>query len=866
MDSYLQYPLQNGFIHNWLSAGPHAQPVAELERFTQGGSPLKMQIAQYFYATDSGLSAPPRELDKFTLNSADGSTTELTWRAIACDDDHFVYASGFYHTCHYLRTWAFACIDSPVAQGVTFTLTTNGPADLWLNDQHVHRQEHFSHQIPHRVAFAGHLQAGRNMLLVRFEGVAIRECPNVMALHLAQTTADAPLQVVLPTAMPALARRNALAELFATAWLDRDVFARDEVLEVHWPQPLKDNIALRLQSHAGRIYSEQHTQGRVLEHTRLGRGYQFPEGPYRIVLMPHPDDYYIRNLRVERTFDMYIVGNRTYATEPYGTYMERRIEALNDAAQRNSGLFSEIAKMALGRWDMVKTEAIQATLDKINSRADCSDFDMVGLLGMVYRYWEDPAFPDEVRDVIQACVLDFKYWMDEPGDDAMCYWSENHQILFHTCQILAGQLFPDEIFSNNSQTGTWHQAQGEGRALSWLAKRAAGGLREWDSNTYLEEDVLALTHLAELAESDEVAEMAAVVLDKLFFGLALNSYKGVFGSTHGRAYSSGIKGAYREPTSGIARIAWGLGIFNSSLRGTVSLACADAYQVPAMIALLATGQIEELWNRERHAGELEEWCDRATGAWEVNKVTYRTPDYMLSSAQDYQPGQAGYQQHIWQATFSPDAVVFVTHPSCVSEDGAHRPNFWHGNVVLPRVAQWKDVLVAVHNFPADDWMGFTHAYFPAYAFDESVIRDSWAFARVGDGYLALTASCGLEQVTYGKNAYRELRSCGTKNVWFCQMGRAALDGTFAEFQAKVLALGVSFTELSAHAETLRGDSIDFGWEGPLLVNERVEAITGFKHFDNPFCQVEIGAEQMEILVNNQLMRLNFSLQENQANL
>ena len=259
----------------------------------------------------------------------------------------------------------------------------------------------------------------------------------------------------------------------------------------------------------------------------------------------------------------------------------------------------------------------------------------------------------------------------------------------------------------------------------------------------------------------------------------------------------------------------------------------------------------------RHAGELEAWADQATGEWDVNKVTYKTPEYMLCSAQDYQPGEAGYQQHIWQATFNQNAVVFVTHPACVSEDGAHRPNFWHGNVILPRVAQWKDLLVAVHNMPDDDWMGFTHAYFPTYAFDNWKTQDGWAFAQVGEGYLALTASRGIELITSGDNAYRELRSYGTQNVWLCMMGRKALDGTCHEFQKKILKLDISLSAQSVHGDTLRGETVDFGWQGPLLVNEIDQPITDFKHYDSPLCQAEIGDGLMEIQLGEQMMRLKF---------
>jgi len=105
-----------------------------------------------------------------------------------------------------------------------------------------------------------------------------------------------------------------------------------------------------------------------------------------------------------------------------------------------------------------------------------------------------------------------------------------------------------------------------------------------------------------------------------------------------------------------------MGVFNSHIRATVSLACMENYGFPAIIGEIAADLPEEMWNRERHAGQLEEWCDRETGDWEVNKATYKTPDYMLCSAQDYHPGESGVQQHIWQATLGPDAVVFVSHP------------------------------------------------------------------------------------------------------------------------------------------------------------------------------------------------------------
>jgi hypothetical protein len=330
--------------------------------------------------------------------------------------------------------------------------------------------------------------------------------------------------------------------------------------------------------------------------------------------------------------------------------------------------------------------------------------------------------------------------------------------------------------------------------------------------------------------------------------MAVNSYKGVFGSTHGRTYASQIKTGKLESTSGIMRLMWGMGVYNQHLRGLVGMACSE-YVFPLLIADIATYQFDEMWDRERH-------IINADGD-EVNKVTYKTPDTMLASAQDFHPGEKGYQQHIWQATFGPDAVVFVTHPPCVSEEGAHQPNFWTGNYVLPRVAQWKDVLIALHRLPEDDWLGFTHAYFPVYTFDEYVIRGQWAFARKGEGYLALMASQGLSLVKRGPSAYRELRSHGQENVWICQMGRAAVDGEFEDFQTKVMRLDLEVEGLDVRFQTLRGETLAFGWEGALLRDGEEEPITGFKHYECPYSITELNADHMDIGFGEMVMRLQF---------
>jgi len=163
----------------------------------------------------------------------------------------------------------------------------------------------------------------------------------------------------------------------------------------------------------------------------------------------------------------------------------------------------------------------------------------------------------------------------------------------------------------------------------------------------------------------------------------------------------------------------------------------------------------------------------------------------------------------------------------------------------------------LHNLPEDDWLGFTHAHFPVYMFDAYEVRDNWAFARKGDGYLALYASTGLSLVKRGPAAYRELRAYGRETVWVCQMGRAAVDGSFETFQNKVLESALDVQGLTVRYTTLRGETLALGWEGAFLRDGEEQPLSGFKHYENPYCVAELPASEMDIRFGDYVMRLVF---------
>ncbi len=838
--SYIPYALHDGYIHQWLVVGPQTIALdTPLESATQ------LKISQQHYTETSGVTRQPMEPGPLSEADFVLDDYQSRWAFTACGDDHWVDCTAFYAAPQYARAWAYTQIVAAQSGPVTLILTTYGPADVWINDTHCYRHAAFGF---HHVTFTANLTEGANAILVRFEQVGVGACSHAIALRVADAPDNARVQI--PTLIEDVDYRNKLEHLFADAALDRDVFVWDEFVTVHWPEREggPEDILIRLQTPAGRIYAESLAVAASGDKSPLVSAHQAPQGPLYIVMMPRIEPYFDKNIRVRRTLPVWGLGLARYAETPEETRTQRRAAALQHAARCEGALFGEMAKMRLGLWKDLEVKTLLQAVERVTRREVGSALDLLGLLGMRLRWGDAPTFPEALKAPLEAGILAFAY--GAPDDVP-----ESEQILFHTCELLAGRLYPEHPFTHSGQPGQWHADRGERRVLDWLHARAMSGFGEWDSAPAFEVELTALAHLMDLVESEPVWEMATVVMDKLLFTLALNSHRGVLGGTQGRADAASLLGGELSPTAGVTRLLWGVGILNPHIAAATSLACMEDYELPPLMEEIATTPPDELWDCEQH--ELP-------GGESVNKVTYRTPDYLLGSAQDYRPGAPGTREHVWQATLGPGARVFTNHPACVGTTEAHVPGFWRGNGVLPRVAQWKDVLIAVYRLPDDDWMGYTHAYFPTQAFDAYAIRKDagghpWAFAQQGEGYLALTAAQGFTLKTQEPGAYRELRSPGLHNVWLCAMGRVAVDGEFEAFQEKILALPVTFDDLSVNCTTLRHETLTFGWTGPLLRNGAEQPLAGFKHYENPYCSTELRAEQMEIKSERYLMRLQFDL-------
>jgi hypothetical protein len=303
--------------------------------------------------------------------------------------------------------------------------------------------------------------------------------------------------------------------------------------------------------------------------------------------------------------------------------------------------------------------------------------------------------------------------------------------------------------------------------LRWLDLHFRTGFSEWLSHVYYDEDLTALLSLVDFCQDEEIVRRSRMVIDLLLLDMALNSFRGVFGSTHGRSYENTKKWADNEGTTDTSKLLFGLGVYSQFDNMSAAAFVLSRYQMPPVIEAIARDVATPCVNRQRMGIQLDEmecwgihpdnfedgmlyltleaylhprtiantlrmfdtcnWWENsfldafkpyrgllrllgALGALptlarylerdicrntreQVDVYTFRTPDYMLSTAQDYRQGYGGDQQHIWQATLGADAVCFTTHPAKMK---GVTPNYWAGSGLLPRAAQVKNVAIIIY--------------------------------------------------------------------------------------------------------------------------------------------------------------------------
>jgi hypothetical protein len=192
------------------------------------------------------------------------------------------------------------------------------------------------------------------------------------------------------------------------------------------------------------------------------------------------------------------------------------------------------------------------------------------------------------------------------------------------------------------------------------------------------------------------------------------------------------------------------------------------------------------------------------------------------------------------------------------------PNYWAGSGVLPRVAQIKNVVIAVYRLDkmpsrlVRSKLDFTHAWLPRDQFDEVVEREGWIFTRLNDGYLALLSQYPYEwRDKPGEDRNREIIVNKRHNIWLCEMGRRETDGSFSTFVQRILQAELFFSDSSVSYHSPSQGHLQFGWKGPLLLDGREIPLGDYPRYASPYAQAPFPPEEIKIDLGEESLHIDW---------
>jgi hypothetical protein len=823
-------------VKPWLILGPFYQDLSEyvqgLTLFERAGATVgRDAMAQIARQAGEVLGSRPREGTSVTWRGMDGR-----WSLVRRPEKYLSW--GRYNISNHLGAAFLSTIVVPETPGPhTLRLVTrissraivaiDGETVFDTEGQAAERENHSN-----VYSFSADLQPGEHVL-----NVALFRLGRMAQVGCRLEACDNDLQAHVPLAEgQTLDERARVERELAGVRLSRDIYYPEHGVGVHLLRAPSLPVRVRLLSAEGEVLRERNADdaGEVV----LCQGSDVPNGNYTIECAWHDAQ---GQVITTVTYEIRSVSP-VPAPVGYGQLEARKRLVLEHYAanEERRPIWTEVARYALGRYQEVDEGVIADTCAFIAARKDCADFVIQGLLRLMYWERETRRLSLGINALMKDTVLGFKYWVDEPGDTVMYMGSENHRLLFHVAEWMAGQLFPTEEFTNSGQRGLYHATKGRMYITEWFRQRGRFGFDEWHSNSYYPISIAPIVNVYDFCihEDYKLRQMAGAVLDYAFYNLAADAFEGVFGTSHGRSYGIYVKYPDFEGTSATCWLLYGTG---SLVKGTSGMApvtiATSRYRLPEILSDIATDRQSVVESKVRQ-GLL-----RGT-APSADMVVYRTPDYMVSGLQDHRKGEYESSTHVAQVTLGNKVVVFWSCPHTSGEGSGLRPDYWSGHTTLPRVVQHKNVLALTWRLSEFAWM--SHCFFEQERFDEVRLEDNWAFARVGEGYVGIYSEHGMRVGDQGQYAGRELICDAGENTWLVECGRKADWGSFEAFVAALSAAEVTSSEGTlAYASPSIGSFVT-GWDVVPTVGGAPFQLHGYPLVESPWAFSRFGSGELRV--------------------
>lgn len=837
----------NSAIKPWLMLGPFYQNVADqvegLTLFensaTQNGRGVLNSCVE---AAKSILTSKPTESDMASYAGQD-----MAWELVRRPEPMLMW--GRYNIANHLgAAFLSTCIHVEKGGKTVFKLNTriSSRIQIFLDSCLIFDSD--KAQSSHRAGtieygFDADLSEGNHVLNVGLFRMGR------MAQVGMRLTCNCDLTAQISTEMP-LTERAAIEADVQALRLERDLFYPDHQIGVHLGQLLQSGARLVCQLIRGNTTLKTvRRQPKRAGLFRLCQASDIGDGSYELVCaFEHASGRVITQVR----FNLQVL-TPTQAMPGLDKWESRKKMLLEHFASKKSGghggIWPAVAQYALGQ--TVDEEAIRNTCLFIQNRLDCADFAIQGVLRLAY--WDQKArrLSPEIHAMIKDTLLGFKYWVDEPGDTVMFMGSENHRLLFHVAEFLAGQLYPTEEFTNSRQRGLYHVTKARMFLMEWLRQRGRFGFDEWHSNSYYPVNISPLINLFDFPLEQDYAlrHLAESALHTMFFNLAADAFHGVFGTTHGRSYAYNLIYPDREGTGSTCWLLFGEGsLHGGSGMGSISTA-TSRYRLPVLFDHIAQDRQTVVESRQQQGSHM-----RAKET--ANFVVYRTPDYMLCGLQDHRKGEYESSTHVAQATFEDKVVVFFSCPHTSGEGSGLRPDYWSGHTTLPRVIQHKNVLSHTWRLTEFAWM--THCFFEQDRFDEVIFDGNWVFAKKNQAYLGIWSQNGMAVGSTGQYAGRELVCYASKNTWIVECGRQADWGDFKSFVNSLRSASVTSKGETVMYQSPSVGAFVTGWDVEPTVAGKPIPLCDYPLIDSPFGQARYGSGEMVYTYGKEKLDLWFN--------
>jgi len=493
------------------------------------------------------------------------------------------------------------------------------------------------------------------------------------------------------------------------------------------------------------------------------------------------------------------------------------------------------------------------------------DFRLVELVRVMYL--TDGSYDSQIL----AAMETLPFWIND-GDTLHNYWTENHMIMWMSCEWLMHERHSWQITPQLRQ-----------RLLHYLNLKLDAGFYEYFSSTYFPYTVSGLMNLADFAEDDEIRTKAEAVARKLLSGLLLmTNTEGAFYPAAGRNYASKYDSVYGNTHNAIIYLISGRGPcpsknasradflvtsqidfsdieddFVSKLDTIVSFGHTpeearyrhdSLYYVDELMMLWSSGMYFHPYIAET-SGQLlldssfwghVDFTDLAvissfppedyqSLAIDFDELTvsrtdcgasiavYKDEETVLTSIQDYWKGKIGFQQ--WPIAANVGGTAVYTASGQVAPNWGDR-NSSNFNEHLPYIDQQSNVALVMYRPQAvSPFLPYNNKDVALHWIDSafSDIQESgnWLFGNRNENYIAVRRACVGE--------INQVRACETNGgqTWVFIVGNDNTYDNFSSFQGVVnqsifeeqWTTDVDGDSTYYASITFEGNTIDYSW-GP----------------------------------------------------